>query len=153
MLVVHSLASWAAHITDAPNPTINSDSAERLPSPAPAPLQPLFAPEEPLVELDALSEVSDLTSLGDLSDSASDGEDEPELFGDWPSPSAVLDFASPGTQETTPGPGDDVDIKPGTAVQEDVEVGGGDAASPGDSRTGSAEVRRMIDLMNRQARR
>lgn len=156
MLVVHSLASWAAHITDAPNPTADLNSAENGPnSDRVSPNGPLLAATRP-VQPEALNDASAVNLVGTLNH----GHDEEDVLWrteDGRSPTPAVDFASPSTQETTPGPGEQGEDKSPsiTAGDEDEESRHGEINWDATERETlePANARRVIDLMNRQARR
>ncbi len=150
MPVAHSLASWAAHITDAPAPT--AGSAEALPNPAPGLPAENPTPDAAALDPDAFSDCSDLTDLGGLSDVGCNGVEAEALSEDEPCPSPLLEFAAPGTPGTTPGLDGEPEIKLAADEREPLRA---EDPSPAPTEASPAEpqnARRVLELMERQAR-
>jgi hypothetical protein len=153
MEVMHSLASWAADITDSPEPS--PSSAEAVPDPEPVQRPPSPQDGETPVEADsdALSELSDLTDLDELGGLASEAEiGRPGPVRDEESPSWPLEFASPSTPDTTPEPGDETEKKALPCADRGGRAGGVRPLPAELNAAAPPNARRVLDLMERQGR-
>ena len=121
---------------------------------------------EPPVDLDAVRETSELTEVDERDELGEDvlgvaGAPVDGVVKDEGSSSRMVEFASPGTLDTTPEPGDGNEAKPlvgsGGAVEADAE-GEAQAEDVGlevaeSTEVAPADAPRVLELMEAHARR